>query len=453
MRASGRNSGTRVRGTAVAEAHGVNRTPTVPLRADSEVGWATPPGAPRPPEARIGQLLGSYRLLDVIGSGGMGCVYRAEHVRLGRVVALKVLHEQHARRRDAIQRLFQEARAASQIRHPNIVDVIDYLELGGDLVCIVMEYLAGPSLADLVEVPSPMPIARALDLAVQIAEALDAAHAAGIVHRDLKPDNIVVVAGDRVKLLDFGVAKLMAGRADPPLTAAGQVFGTPAYMSPEQASGAEVDVRTDIYSLGAILYEMFTGELPFAARNFDEYAFKHLTVPPPPPSDTVGGRGLDPRIDALVLRCLAKDPADRIASAFELRAELLALRASLARRPRVRARAAIAVAAAALVGFAAARAVSSRPTAPARAPAPVAAQAGPPMVRIVSDPPARVYPGDEDQPLCTTPCAIAVPPVRAARPVYTVKRRGYRDAPIAVDAEAPPSQVRIRLERARGGRP
>src|SRR6185503_15570489 len=207
-------------------------------------------------------------------------------VRLGRVVALKVLHEQHARRRDAIQRLFQEARAASQIRHPNIVDVIDYLELGGDLVCIVMEYLAGPSLADLVEVPSPMPVARALDLAVQIAEALDAAHAAGIVHRDLKPDNIVVVAGDRVKLLDFGVAKLMAGRADPPLTAAGQVFGTPAYMSPEQASGAEVDVRTDIYSLGAILYEMFTGELPFAARNFDEYAFKHLTVPPPPPSDT-----------------------------------------------------------------------------------------------------------------------------------------------------------------------
>jgi serine/threonine-protein kinase len=428
----------------------VTRIATEPLACESEVGWATPPVTPRSPEALVGQVLGSYRVLEVVGSGGMGCVYRAEHVRLGRVVALKVLHEQHARRRDAALRLFQEARAASQIRHDNIVDVIDWLELEGGLVCIVMEYLRGQSLADLIA--SRLPVARVLDLAVQIAEALEAAHGAGIVHRDLKPDNVVVLPGDQVKLLDFGVAKLTADRAEEaPLTAAGQVLGTPAYMSPEQATGGEVDGRTDIYSLGAILYELFTGRLPFEARNFDEYAFKHLAVPPPSPS--ARGRRLHPRVDAIVMRCLAKRPADRFASAFELRAELLAVRAALAPRPRRPLRAALAVAAAALVGFAVARAGLSHPEPAAKAPPPVAAQAGPPLVRIVSDPPARVYPGGEDEPLCSTPCAIAVPPVRAARPVYTVKRRGYRDAAIAVDAEAPPSQVKIRLERTRGGHP
>jgi serine/threonine-protein kinase len=452
MRVPCRNSGTRLRGTSVAALVRVSRIPTVPLVAESEVGWATPPGGPREPEARVGQLLGSYRVLDVVGSGGMGCVYRAEHIRLGRLVALKVLHEQHARRRDAALRLFQEARAASQIRHRNIVDVIDWLELDGGTVCIVMEYLRGPSLAELVGAPARLPVTRALDLAAQIAEALDAAHAAGIIHRDLKPDNVVVLPGDHVKLLDFGVAKLTEDRGDEtPLTAAGQVLGTPAYMSPEQATGGEVDARTDIYSLGAILYESLTGQLPFEGHSFDEFAFKHLAVSPPPPSATPGGRGLDPRIDALVMRCLEKRPADRVATAFELRAELLALRASLARRPRRKLRAALAVAAAALVGFAAAHAGRSQPHA-SPPPAQAAAPAGPPMVRIVSDPPAHVYPGGRDQPLCSTPCAIAVPP-RSARPVYMVKRRGYLDAAISVDAAAPPSQVRIRLERARGTRP
>jgi predicted Ser/Thr protein kinase len=430
----------------------VSRIPTVPLVAESEVGWATPPASARAPEARVGELLGSYRVLEVVGSGGMGCVYRAEHVRLGREVALKVLHEQHARRRDAALRLFQEARAASQIRHRNIVDVIDWLELDRDQVCIVMEYLRGPSLAELVASPERLPVARALDLAAQIAEALEAAHAAGIIHRDLKPDNVVVLPGDQVKLLDFGVAKLTADRADEtPLTAAGQVLGTPAYMSPEQATGGEVDGRTDIYSLGAILYEILTGQLPFEGHSFDELAFKHLAVAPPLPSTTPGGRGLDPRVDALVMRCLEKRPADRVATAFELRAELLALRASLARRPRRKLRVALAVAAAALIGFAAARAGRSQPHA-SSSPAQAAAPAGPPLVRIISDPPGRVYPGGRDEPLCSTPCAIAVP-LRSARPVYMVKRRGYLDAAIAVDAAAPPSQVRIRLERARGSRP
>jgi eukaryotic-like serine/threonine-protein kinase len=421
--------------------------------ADSEIGFATPPGARPDPAGRIGQVLGSYRLLEVIGGGGMGCVYRAEHVRLGRAVAVKVLHDHHARRRDALRRFLQEARAASQIRHPNIVDVLDYLE--GDPVSIVMEYLPGPSLDRLLDAAGGgLPAVRALDLAAQIAEGLAVAHAAGIVHRDLKPDNVILV-GDQVKLLDFGVAKLLAAADDPPLTAAGQVIGTPAYMSPEQASGLPVDARTDIYALGAILHELVTGHTPFLAGSFDEYVFKHLSATPAPPSSTPGGRGIDPRIDALVMRCLEKDPAARIGCARSLRDELLAVRATLvAPRRRLLRRAAlatVAATAAALVAVAIAHGGARTQAAPRTRPA-ASVAAGPPMVRIVSDPPAGIYPSGRLEPLCRTPCAIAVPP-RSARPVFMVRRRGYRDESIAVDPDAPPSQVRIRLERAGRGHP
>ena len=452
-----------------------------PSAMDSANGWATTAASSSRPESRIGELYGSYRIVELIGAGGMGCVYRAEHARIGRTVALKVLHEHHARHREASLRLFQEARASSHIRHKNIVDVVDYLELEDGVVCIVMEHLAGPSLARMMERPGALPPARALALLAQIADGLDAAHAAGFVHRDLKPENILVVAapdgggGDLVKLLDFGVAKLMNGDDDAPQTAAGQVMGTPAYMSPEQATGAAVDARTDIYALGAIMYEIFTGEMPFVAHSFDEYVFKHLTVAPVPPRETAAGRELDPRIEAVILRCLAKDPAARYGSARELGAELLAIRDAVpptaeesagvpafewlgaaAARPAVKRTAwtALAVAAAALLGFSAARAVHSfgdaDPASPARASAPGEPE-GPALVRIVSDPPGRVYPGGRDQPMCRTPCAIAIPPRsgRSARPVYTVRRRGYRDEAIAVDPEAPPSQVQIRLERER----
>ena len=459
---------------------------------DSAVGWATPPERPRGRATLIGETLGAYRVLELVGSGGMGCVYRAEHALLGRTVALKVLHEHHARRRDAALRLFQEARASSQIRHRNIVDVVDYLELDGDLVCIVMEYLPGPSLAELMGTPGALPAARALDLLAQIADGLEAAHGAGIVHRDLKPDNVVVVGapdggGDLVKLLDFGVAKPLAGGdgdggdgVDAPLTAAGQVVGTPPYMAPEQASGVGVDARTDVYALGAIMYEIFTGETPFVAHTFDEYVFKHLTVAPAPPRTTPGGGDVDPRIESVIMRCLEKDPAARFGSARELASELVAIRDALeltptpppppdevapvpafawhgasAARPRVKRSvwAGLAVAAAVLVGFALARGAAEQRGAPAamaaRTRGPAEPPAGPALVRIVSEPPARVYPAGRDQAMCSTPCAIAIAPRvgRAARPTYTVRRRGYRDEAISVDPDAPPSQVRVRLER------
>jgi serine/threonine-protein kinase len=226
-------------------------------------------------------------------------------------------------------------------------------------------------------------------------------------------------------------------------------------MSPEQASGLPVDGRTDIYALGAILYELVTGHTPFLAGSFDEYVFKHLAATPTLPSSTPGGRGIDPRIDALVMRCLEKDPAARIGCARALRDELLAVRATLAApRRRLLRRAALAVVAAtaaALVAVAIAHGGAHTQAAPRTLQA-ASTAAGPPMVRIVSDPPAGVYPSGRREPVCRTPCAIAVPP-RSARPVFMVRRRGYRDESIAVDPDAPPSQVRIHLEPAGRGRP
>src|SRR5688500_17514677 len=204
------------------------------------------------PESRVGQVLGSYRLAEVIGRGGMGCVYRAEHTKLGRDVALKLLREDYAQRRDAVARFFQEARAVNLIRHRNIVDVIDYVELENGAVFIIMELLAGHSLGRLMRTPGGIPLGRALGMCAQICDGLSAAHAVGIVHRDLKPDNIIVGrtedGADLVKILDFGVAKLIDKHvSDPDLTAVGSVIGTPAYMSPEQAGGLAVDPRSDVY--------------------------------------------------------------------------------------------------------------------------------------------------------------------------------------------------------------
>ena len=415
-------------------------------------GWAVPAEAPSP-AARIGQVLGSYRLVEVIGCGGMGCVYRGEHVLLGRAAAIKVLHAHHAAQRDAVARLRQEARASSHIRHRNIVDILDYLEMEDGAVCVVMEYLPGQSLGRLVDKQARLPAVRALDILIQMCDGLEAAHAADIIHRDLKPDNVMVLAGPDgaplVKILDFGVAKLLASE-EGPLTAAGQVIGTPPYMSPEQAAGGEVDARADIYSLGAIMYELFTGKTPFVARSFDEYVFKHLAVPPDPPHAT-GVRDIDPRIESVIMRCLNKDPAARFRTASDLREELIAIRRSLTAPPRDRRRRWIAAGLAATAGlviFAFAVAGGQPPAAepPAAAP-PAADRLGPQMLRIVSSPPATVYADGGEHALCETPCAIALSD-RPDRTTYLLRRPGYLDRTISVDPAAPASQVTVRLERA-----
>jgi serine/threonine protein kinase len=292
------------------------RPPPVPSRADD-------------PEHRLGTVLGSYRLIELLGKGGMGYVYRAEHTKLGREVALKLLRADYARRRDAVNRFFQEAKTVNRVRHRNIVDVTDFLELDDGTTFIIMELLRGQSLGKWSRTGIDLP--RALAVLVQICDGLGAAHAVGVVHRDLKPDNIIITptsdGAELVKLLDFGVAKLV-NRDDEDIgfqTQAGSVIGTPAYMSPEQAGGMAVDQRSDIYSLGAIMYELFCGQPLFRGRSFGEYVRKHLTENPIAPRQTEGGAGMSEQLEALIQRCLAKEPSDRFGHILELRDGLLHL--------------------------------------------------------------------------------------------------------------------------------
>jgi serine/threonine protein kinase len=300
------------------------KPPPVPSRADD-------------PEIRIGSVLGVYKLAELLGKGGMGYVYRAEHVKLGREVALKLLRGDYAKRRDAVLRFFQEAKTVNRVRHRNIVDVTDFVELDDGTTFIIMELLRGQSLGKWARTGIDLP--RALAVLVQICDGLGAAHAVGVVHRDLKPDNVIVVpttdGAELVKLLDFGVAKLV-NRDDEDIgfqTAAGSVIGTPAYMSPEQAGGMAVDHRSDIYSLGAIMYELFCGQPMFRGRSFGEYVRKHLTELPVPPRQTANGAHIDERLEALILRCLAKDPNERFSHILELRDGLLHMLGGIETQP------------------------------------------------------------------------------------------------------------------------
>ena len=319
------------------------RARSVNTRIDSPGARVRTPATRPPPvpdertDDRIGQVLGPYRLLELIGKGGMGFVYRAEHVRLGREVALKLLRTDYAKRRDAVSRFFQEARTVNRVRHRNIVDVTDFIELDDGTTFIIMELLRGKSLGAWSRGGFELP--RALAALIQICDGLSAAHAVGVIHRDLKPDNIVLVptpdGAELVKLLDFGVAKLL-NRDDEDIgleTAAGSVIGTPAYMSPEQAGGLAVDNRADIYSLGAIMYELFCGQPLFRGRSFGEYVRKHLNEQPVPPRTTPGGAGMNPRLEAVLMRCLSKDPAARYPTAEALRDDLLHLLAAIETRP------------------------------------------------------------------------------------------------------------------------
>jgi serine/threonine protein kinase len=322
-------------GTKVESPAARVRTPAPP-RPETK-----PPPTPKKtvddPDNRIGTLLGSYRVVELLGKGGMGYVYRAEHTKLGREVALKLLRTDYAKRKDAVARFIQEARTVNRIRHRNIVDVPDILELDDGTTCIVMELLRGQSLGKWARTGIDLP--RALAVLVQICDGLGAAHSVQIVHRDLKPDNVIVVptsdGAELVKLLDFGVAKLL-NRDDEDIgfqTAAGSVIGTPAYMSPEQAGGMPIDGRSDIYSLGAIMYELFCGQPMFRGRSFGEYVRKHLTELPVRPKNTVGGAGLDERLEAIILRALEKDPNQRYQHIIELRDSLLAVLGGLETLP------------------------------------------------------------------------------------------------------------------------
>ncbi|MFW6049527.1 MAG: serine/threonine-protein kinase [Myxococcota bacterium] len=271
------------------------------------------------PDRRLGRVLGGlYRLDARIGEGGMGAVYRATHVHLGKAFAVKVLSAEVRPSERAVERLRREAITASRIAHDHIVDVVsfDHADDGG--VFIVMELVEGRDLADLLAT-GRLPVERAVRIARQIAAALGAAHANGVVHRDLKPENVLVTekhGDDFVKVLDFGISTVKTADAERVrVTRTGQLVGTPLYMSPEQARGDDdVDHRADVYALGCILYEMLTGHPPFEGTNYFQLLWKHGNRDPEPPSERCPAADIPPALEAVALRALAKDPADRFDS-------------------------------------------------------------------------------------------------------------------------------------------
>ena len=273
--------------------------------------------------AGLGRVFGTYRVIGLLGEGGMGSIYIAAHTRLSRYVAIKVLRPELATRKDAVARFFDEARTVNKLQHPNIVESIDMVEDVIEGVYCVLELLRGPDLKARLA-GGPLPNATAIGIAAQIADALAAVHAEGIVHRDLKPENLILVSHegreDFVKLIDFGVAQIDDQTGGP--------VGTAAYMAPEQAAGERVDGRADLYSLGVLLFEMVTGRHPLPSATDHEYLVRHAGDVPPKASKIA--RGVPAALDAAIARCLAKRPADRFTSATEL---AMALRA-IAMRPR-----------------------------------------------------------------------------------------------------------------------
>ncbi|MBK9032767.1 MAG: serine/threonine protein kinase [Myxococcales bacterium] len=275
-----------------------------------------------PADPLIGQALGGrYLIQKKLGEGGMGAVYLAQHTVLEKAVALKVLHGEFARKPDLVERFMQEARAASRIRHENVIDISDFGSTPDGMVFFAMELLQGHDLHEEIArarlAKTRLPWERSRKIFLQICAALSAAHGHGIIHRDLKPENIYLVEWlghkDFVKLLDFGIAKLTeVGEGDRKLTRTGMLFGTPEYMSPEQARGENVDHRVDIYAMGCILHQLVTGKVPFEAENFMGILSLHLTEPPPTIDPAVLAEiGAPQEIAAIVTKALAKSRAER----------------------------------------------------------------------------------------------------------------------------------------------
>ncbi len=275
-------------------------------------------------DALIGQRIAErYEVLSLLGRGGMGSVYIAEHMQLKKRVALKVLSEELRGQQELVTRFLKEARAAAQIGHPNIVDVFDLGELPGGGAFIAMALLEGNDLQSEIDDVLVMPVARARLIVGEICRALAAAHAKGIVHRDMKPANVFLSRTsdglEQVKVLDFGIAQIQEPTGEQArLTQTGAIVGTPTYMSPEQGRGDRADHRADIYSVGCILYHLITGVPPFEAGSLMGVITKHLLDAPVPPSERNPELGIAPEVDAVVLRALAKKPADRYQTMKEM---------------------------------------------------------------------------------------------------------------------------------------
>ncbi len=278
------------------------------------------------------QVAGRYRILNKLGEGGMGAVYRAEQISLKRTVALKVLKSELSAEPGLVRRFNAEAELAAKLNHPNTVTLYDFGQDADGSLFIAMEFLEGRSLREVVMKDGPLPPARALAITDQVCASLSDAHGRGIVHRDLKPDNVMLIQigkrSDVVRVLDFGIAKLRDEQGDitaMPMTRAGDLLGTPQYMAPEQIRGEKVDARTDVYALGAMLYEMVTGRLPFEGPSLMAILSKHLTELPVPPHLRRSDLGIPLPLSQVIMDALQKDPAARPATMDVLSERLNAL--------------------------------------------------------------------------------------------------------------------------------
>jgi eukaryotic-like serine/threonine-protein kinase len=258
---------------------------------------------------------GRYRIVRRIGAGGMANVYLAEDQELGRRVAIKILNDRHANDEQFVERFRREAKNAASLSHPNIVSIYDRGEAEGTYY-IAMEHLDGRNLKELIVARGPAPVKIAIDYTRAILAALAFAHRHDVVHRDIKPHNVLVDKDNRVKVTDFGIARAGASQ----MTEAGSIVGTAQYLSPEQARGTAVDHRSDLYSVGVVLFELLTGEVPFTGDSPVEIAMRHLSAQPPLPSERRENVPHD--LDLVVARALAKDPAERYQSAEEMDADL-----------------------------------------------------------------------------------------------------------------------------------
>lgn len=270
-----------------------------------------------------------FDVTELIGSGGMSTVYKARHMVMDKEFALKVLHAHECQNNVAVRRFQMEAQAASTIIHPGVVAIYDCGEYGGRLY-LVMDFVQGQSLAQILATEGPLTLTRFLSIMLQVSQAVAHAHKNGIVHRDLKPSNIMVTKSGEteiVKIVDFGIAKVLSGTGSlaHQLTTTGEFCGTPYYMSPEQCSGTQVDARSDIYSLGCVMFEALTGDVPFRALSIFETITKHVIAPPPPlVAPQIDGENKQ-RLELVVLRALAKNASDRFQSMDELESELRSL--------------------------------------------------------------------------------------------------------------------------------
>jgi tRNA A-37 threonylcarbamoyl transferase component Bud32 len=293
-------------------------------------GTALLPDGESGTKSLVGQVIGGrFRLTKLLGSGGMGEVYIGEHIHITKKVAVKLLHPEISANREALIRFRQEAQSASSIGHDNIVAIDDFGTMDDGRVFLTMEFLQGQSMGEAMQARGGLDPVRALTLMVQVCDGLAAAHGKGIVHRDMKPENVFLTrrsdGSEVAKILDFGIAKVSGTDQNESLTRTGTVFGTPHYMSPEQALGQKLDHRADIYSVGVMLFEIFTGQVPFKAESFMGILSQHITKPAPRPSTVTPGRVIARPIEDIILKAMAKEADSRYATMKEMRDALKAV--------------------------------------------------------------------------------------------------------------------------------